>query len=243
VNEVQIVVAHQERVTMRVGDLFLKVDGDDDRLDREIAAMHAVDVPTATVLWREQHVLALAALPGAELGRLGEPSSASREAWAAAGAMARRLHCLPLPPWTGWSVDDFVAHIDHDCRWLVDNGIAAVDVVERARARADAALRPFPLVFTHGDLQAAHVFVEGDVVTGIIDWADAVQGDALFDLAVLTVGHEEHLDDVVRGYGVDIDLGVVRGWWAVRRILAVRWMVEHGFDAAGDIAALAHTTR
>src|SRR4051812_26644036 len=223
---------------MRVGDVFVKVDADDDRLDREVAAMRAVDVPTPTVLWKERHVLALAAIAGQQLGLLGEPSSASPSAWSAAGAMARRLHALPLPPWTGWSVDEFAAHLDHDCRWLVDNDVAALDVVERARARADVALRPFELVFTHGDLQAAHVLVDGDVVTGIIDWPDAVQGDALFDLAVLTVGHEERLDDVVRGYGTDVDVDVVRGWWAVRRILAVRWMLQHGFDAAGDVATL-----
>jgi hypothetical protein len=35
----------------------------------------------------------------------------------------------------------------------------------------------------------------------VLDWSEAGQGDALFDLAVLTLGHEEHLGDVVAGYG------------------------------------------
>jgi hypothetical protein len=42
----------------------------------------------------------------------------------------------------------------------------------------------------------------------------------------------EHLDDVVAGYGTDVDLDVIRGWWSWRSLVAVRWLVEHGFDPA-----------
>jgi aminoglycoside phosphotransferase (APT) family kinase protein len=38
-------------------------------------------------------------------------------------------------------------------------------------------------VFTHGDLQVAHVFVDGDQITGVVDWSEAGRGDALYDLA------------------------------------------------------------
>ena len=65
-------------------------------------------------------------------------------------------------------------------------------------------------MFTHGDLQVAHVFVDGDEITGVIDWTEASQSDGLFDLASLTLGHQEHLDDVVAGYGTDVDLDVSR---------------------------------
>ena len=85
-------------------------------------------------------------------------------------------------------------------------------------------------MFTHGDLQVTHVFVDGDVVTGVLDWSEAGQGDALYDLAILTFGHEDHLEDVVGGYGREIDLDVVRAWWSVRSLLATRWLLEHGFD-------------
>jgi hypothetical protein len=44
-----------------------------------------------------------------------------------------------------------------------------------------------------------------------LDWSEGGQGDALWDLAVLTTGHPEHLGDVVAGYGTDVDLDVVRG--------------------------------
>ena len=95
---------------------------------------------------------------------------------------------------------------------------------------AEAALRPWTPVFAHGDLQITHVFVDKDEITGVIDWSEAAQGDALYDLAILTLGHEEHLGDVVAGYGTDVDLDVIRAWWSLRSLCAVRWLVEHGFD-------------
>jgi Phosphotransferase enzyme family len=83
---------------------------------------------------------------------------------------------------------------------------------------------------THGDLQVAHVFVDGDEITGVVDWSEAGSGDALYDLASLTLGHQEHLGDVIAGYGTDVDLDVIRAWWSLRCLRAVRWLVEHGFD-------------
>ena len=112
------------------------------------------------------------------------------------------------------------------------------DVVTRNRRVGEAALRPWAPVFTHGDLQVAHVFVDGDEVTGVVDWSEACRGDALFDLAILTLGHEEHLDDVVAGYGGVVDLYVIRAWWSLRSLLAVRWLVEHGFDPSPEVAVL-----
>jgi hypothetical protein len=53
----------------------------------------------------------------------------------------------------------------------------------------------------------------------------------MYDLASLTLGHEERLDDVLAGYGAATDADVIRGWWSVRSLLNVRWLVEHGFDA------------
>src|SRR5271166_64010 len=87
--EVEVVVAHNERATLRVGDVFLKVDADQTRTDVEVEAMALAPIPTPEVLWRKPPVLALAALPGTALGHLGEPSTASSAAWAAAGAAVR----------------------------------------------------------------------------------------------------------------------------------------------------------
>ncbi|MCF6470587.1 aminoglycoside phosphotransferase family protein [Nonomuraea sp. MG754425] len=236
--EVEVVVAHQERATLRVGDVFLKVDTDRARTDVEVEAMAMAPIPTPEVLWRKPPVLALAAVPGTALGRLGEPSAASPAAWAAAGAAARRLHDAPLPPWPGRSLDDVASHLDDECAWLVANGAVPTDVVTRNRRIAEAALRPWTPAFTHGDFQITHVFVEGDEVTGVIDWSEAARGDALFDLATLTLGHEEHLDDVLAGYGTDVDLDVIRAWWALRSLTVIRWLIEHGFDPWPEIAVL-----
>ncbi|MEU4040350.1 phosphotransferase [Streptomyces collinus] len=232
-DEVEVVVAHAERATLRVGDVFLKVDADQARIDIEVEAMPLAPVPTPEVLWRKPPVLAIAAVPGTALGRLGEPSTASPAAWAAAGAAVRKLHEAPLPSWTGRAgrgLDELAADLDGECEWLVTNGVLPADLVARNRQIAGTVFRPWTSAFTHGDLQVSHVFVDGDEVTGIIDWSEAGQGDALYDLAILTLGHEERLGDVVAGYGTDVDLDVVRAWWSLRALLTVRWLAEHGFD-------------
>jgi aminoglycoside phosphotransferase (APT) family kinase protein len=230
--EVEIVVAHSERATLRVGDVFLKIDADQTRIDAEVEAMALAPIPTPEILWRKPPVLALAAVPGTALGRLGEPSSASPAAWAAAGAAIRRLHDAPLPPWPGKNLDGIASNLDGECARLVADGVLPADLVTRNRQVAEAALRPWTPAFIHGDLQIAHVFVDGDEVTGVIDWSEAARGDAMYDLASLTLGHEEHLDDLLTGYGTDVDLDVIRAWWSLRSLLNIRWLVEHGFDPA-----------
>ncbi|GLF93640.1 phosphotransferase family protein [Streptomyces yaizuensis] len=232
-DEVKVVVAHSERATLRVGDVFLKVDADQARIDAEVEAMSLAPVPTPEVLWRKPPVLAIAALPGTALGRLGGPSTGSPAAWAAAGAAIRKLHDAPLPPRpgrAGRSGGALAAELDAECALLVANGVLPADLVTRNRQVAEAALRPWTPAFTHGDLQIAHVFVDGDEATGIIDWSEAGRGDALYDLATFTLGHEEHLGEVLAGYGADVDLDVIHAWWSLRSLLAVRWLIEHGFD-------------
>ncbi|HZQ84585.1 MAG TPA: hypothetical protein VFA83_07095, partial [Acidimicrobiales bacterium] len=121
--EVEVVVAHSERATLRVGDVFLKIDADQTRTDVEVEAMTMAPIPTPEVLWRKPPVLAVAALPGTALGRLGEPSPASSAAWAAAGAAARKLHDAPLPSRPGRSMEDFAAELETESEWLVANGV------------------------------------------------------------------------------------------------------------------------
>jgi aminoglycoside phosphotransferase (APT) family kinase protein len=230
VEKVEVVVAHHECATLRVGDVFLKIDSDQKRTDVEVEAMAMAQVPTPEVLWRKPPVLALAAVGGTALGRLGEPSTASPAAWAAAGTAVRMLHDAPLPPWPGQSLGQITSHLDGECEWLLANSVLLADLVTRNRQVAEAALRPWTPAFTHGDLQVAHVFVDGAEITGVIDWSEAGRGDALYDLAILTLGHQEHLGDVVAGYGTDVDLDVIRAWWSLRSLQAARWLIEHGFD-------------
>ena len=65
---------------------------------------------------------------------------------------------------------------------------------------------------------------------GIIDWSEGAPGDAMFDLAILTLGHEERLEDLLAGYGTDVDREAIRAWWSLRSLTASRWLLEHGFD-------------
>ncbi|WP_427895762.1 aminoglycoside phosphotransferase family protein [Kribbella sp. GL6] len=229
-DEVQVVVAHSERATLRVGDVFLKVDGNQRNLDVEVAALELAPVPTPEVLWRKPHVLALAAVRGTALGRLGEPSPASPDAWAAAGAAVRKLHEAPLPPWPAPGSGVITEWLDRECEWLITNEVLPAEVITRNRELAELAFRPWEPVFAHGDLQITHVFTEDDEVTGIIDWSEASRGDPLNDLASLTLGHEECLDDLLAGYGADVDVDVIRAWWSLRSLRASRWLIEHGFD-------------
>jgi aminoglycoside phosphotransferase (APT) family kinase protein len=229
-DEIEVVVAHSERATLRVGDVFLKIDTDQARTDTEVAAMAMAPIPVPQVLWRTPPVLALGALPGAALGRLGEPSSASPEAWAAAGAAARRLHETPLPPWPGKRVEELAARLEQEVAWLVDHATLPLDVIRRNQRLAELALASWRPVFAHGDLQLTHVFVDGDRVTGVLDWSEAGPGDAAYDLATLTLGHEERLADVLAGYG-DADVERIRAWWSFRSLIALPWLLEHGFDA------------
>jgi aminoglycoside phosphotransferase (APT) family kinase protein len=239
VDEVEVVIAHHERATLRVGDVFLKIDPDQARTDVEVEAMALAPVPTPSILWRKPPVLALAAVPGMALGRLDVPSTASPAAWVAAGAAIRALHDAPLPPWPGRSLDELGSRLDSESEWLVTNGVLPTDLVTRNRRLAETVLRPWTPVFIHGDLQIVHIFVDDDEVTGIIDWSEASQGDALFDLATLTLAHEEHLDDVILGYGADVDRELIRGWWSLRCLLAVRWLVRAGYGAPEELPEVA----
>ena len=141
-NEVSVVVAHHERVTLRVGDdVFVKVDAEDWRIEREAAALALVapsGVPVPSVVWRRPNVLALGTLPGSPLGLLGQKSASSAAAWRAAGAIARSIHALPLPPWTAWDHDGFRSYLAGEARWLVNHEIASIDIIERMQQLDDA---------------------------------------------------------------------------------------------------------
>ena len=52
VKEVEVVGAHHDCATLRVGDVFLKIDADQTRTDVEVEAMAMAPIPTPEVLWR-----------------------------------------------------------------------------------------------------------------------------------------------------------------------------------------------
>jgi len=235
VNQVDVVLANNDRVTLRVGGTFLKVDADQKRTDVEVEALRLAPVPTPQILWRKSPVLALAALPGRTLGRLGEASTASAAAWTAVGRVIRTLHDAPLPPWPETGRDELGSRLADECDWLIDNDVLAIDVVTHNRELAETVLRSYTPVFIHGDLHLEHIFVDGEKVTGIIDWSEARRGDALFDIASLTLANEERLDDFLAGYGGEVDRDMVGAWWSCRCLLSVRWLFENGYGSPADL--------
>ena len=96
-------------------------------------------------------------------------------------------------------------------------------------------------MFTHGDLHTEHVFVARDDVAGITDWSEALQGDALFDLASLTLANESHLNDLLDGYGDAVDADMIRARWSWRCLVVPRWLAENGYgdpQTFPEVAAL-----
>jgi aminoglycoside phosphotransferase (APT) family kinase protein len=228
-----------------VDDVFIKVETDAGRASAELAALKAGVVPVPDVLWSRHGppaLLALAKVDGEQLAEYGPPSPFGPAAWRAAGAIARKLHDVDPPEGPSPFVPGRLLQVaDHECGWLVENDFVPKDVADRHAAFVHSVLderRP-TLTFVHGDLQPAHIFIGRDnQVTGVIDWGDAGPGDPLYDLAVLTVGHSEHLNDVVEGYGEPVDTEVIRAYGLARRLAAVRWRVEHGYGVADDVSVL-----
>lgn len=234
----EIVVDHQDRAVIRVGNAYVKVETDHTKAEREHTILLGAPVPVPEVLWwrpGNPSLLALAPVPGMALTR-----STTRADWVAAGKAVRTLHTAPLPTWEPWLVPGIVRRwLDAHRDWLLDRAIVDAHIVEAAHTMAAEKLthRMVTPVLTHRDLQTTHVFVDGGRVTGIIDWGDVGVGDGLYDVAILTGRHRDRLDDVLDGYG-EVDREVVRAWWAQRFLAEPQWEVDHGFDPTASLDGL-----
>ena len=132
---------------------------------------------------------------------VGEPIVAEHRAYREVGARLRRLHDVTLPRF-GWLADarwigrddftlgtatwlEFLRSICADAlRLTAASTVArATDAAATLESHAEAFAAVDIGSLCHGDLKAAHVFVEGRRFTGLIDWGDAVVGDPLFDIA------------------------------------------------------------
>ena len=238
-----IITSHQERAVVRLADVFVKVDTSDDRVGRELAALGSAPVPTPQLLWHRAgpiHLLALSEVQGVPLGRYGSTSDSPSAAWSAAGAIARQLHEHQVPAALELPSRYRLENLDELEEWLLAKRVADPGLVaehaRRARAASEEATNNS---LVHGDFQPEHVIVTADnTVAGVLDWGDAGVGDPHMDLAVLTVGHREHLDAVLDGYRREVDRERISGYWSWRRLGSIRWMLNHGFDASGDVTAL-----
>ncbi|NUT04624.1 MAG: phosphotransferase [Hamadaea sp.] len=120
----------------------------------------------------------------------GQPllTRTGRDAYAATlGAFLGRLHTAPVERLSDIAgVDDTppAAWLD-ELREIAEN---LPDDVRRLAAGFLAGDPPEPsdrLVFTHNDLGAEHILVDGATVTGVIDWSDCAVADPAADLGRL----------------------------------------------------------
>ena len=51
----------------------------------------------------------------------------------------------------------------------------------------------------------------------------------MFDLASLTLGHEDRFQQVFNNYGL-ADRYAIKVWWSIWSFMNVRWLAEHGFN-------------
>jgi aminoglycoside phosphotransferase (APT) family kinase protein len=251
-------VDHHERC---VADVVLadgtpavvKGDNDLERSSREarvlgVARDTGLPVPRviASALERRPAVLVLERVGGEWLAP-ERPTAA----WRASGAVLRALHRTAVPglreladqrDWASgmrWLLTYFGPH----CR----GGGLGADVMRRVRSAVDLLagdLRAAHLGMTiHGDCMPIHVHLDrDDRVVGLLDFGDASRGDPTWDIVVLTLRSPEHLAAVLDGYGAD---GPFRAWVerarpayrALRLVVEVGWLAEHGFDPADAVVA------
>lgn len=89
---------------------------------------------------------------------------------------------------------------------------------------------------SEGGVQATEI----QVVVAHRDRATRRVGDVF-----LTLSHEQHLDDVVAGYGADVDRELVRALWSYRSLIAIRWLADNGHgspETSPEVAVLRSLT-
>ena len=91
------------------------------------------------------------------------------------------------------------------------------------------------------DMQPDDLSAAGSCATALArrHRTDGLGRVALFDVAILTLGHKEHLGDVVAGYGTDVDRDLIRAWWSLRCLTNVRWLAEHGYGSPEEFPEVA----
>ncbi|OBG19336.1 phosphotransferase family protein [Mycobacterium sp. 852002-51057_SCH5723018] len=125
----------------------------------------------------------------------GQPIAPDDPAFSEVGTNLRRLHGMTRPGF-GWLAEGSLKHpswvsflrtICEDTRELADSYPLAATVADAAESAIGvhaATLGAIEAgVLCHGDLKAAHIFVDDGRLTGVIDWGDALFADPWFDIA------------------------------------------------------------
>ncbi len=117
------------------------------------------------------------------------------------GQVAAAVHRLPAPAATVFASDP-VRHrrVDRAARHRGWRSLPLpLEQIDGYLVELDT-----PPAVLHADLHADHVFVNGEVLTGIIDWGDALVGDPYLELPALHLDLATDvrlLDAFLDGYG------------------------------------------
>jgi Ser/Thr protein kinase RdoA (MazF antagonist) len=99
------------------------------------------------------------------------------------------------------------------------------------------------VAFIHGDCTPYHWILHSGEVVGLIDFGEAGLGDPAWDLVVLTRWDPDELPEVLAGYDADAAFDahvndVYTPYAALRILIALNWLAEHGRDPSPDVSEL-----
>ena len=146
----------------------------------------------------------------------GDEAGPAHPALPEVGAHLRRIHEVELPDF-GWLGADPSRLGGSGKTWMtVTWAVPGLEKVESAglippgqRAAVESAIERHRDVLEnlevgrllHGDLHRRHIYVDGDALSGIIDWGDSLVGDPLYDLGRLHRADPDSLARILEGYG------------------------------------------
>jgi aminoglycoside phosphotransferase (APT) family kinase protein len=257
-----VLIEHRERAVFEThspsGPVVVKVDTSMAKHRREGSVLRAArhhGLPVPAIVFSEEgppSLLVLERLDGTALGGAvhGDP-------WRDAGHVLRRLHALSWPAAAGsarWSQRNWQDHFrwwaDHERDQLLAHNswpATAVDQMHRYLSATFADMGAPALHLLHGDCQADHYLVTpgSSRIAGMLDFGDAVLGDPVWDLAILTLGAPGMLHEVLRGYQPDPSTerrtyDLLSAYQLIRRLGSASWMREHGQPHVPDLEAARH---
>ena len=257
-DEVEPLVVWSDRATYRVtlgSERFVvKTDDELQTVTREVAGQRRA----ATAGVRVPEVVAVAddAFAMRWVDAVTLQDHKSPDAWRDAGAQVRIAHDLgggppfgtgfggfepEQPTWRAF-FEAFAERQLRDCELDLEFPAAAAARI-RAAVHAAAPLLDTPhLAWCHGDLQPEHVLVDpaASRVAAIIDWADQGSGDVGWDVAVLTIDHDQYRDAFLAGYGAGVALRAALDqllplYGVVRLIGEATWFAAHGYPATENL--------
>ncbi|HEX2419641.1 MAG TPA: aminoglycoside phosphotransferase family protein [Micromonosporaceae bacterium] len=249
----EVYVEHHERVVFRTVTpsgvrVVVKGFSDPTKLDAERVALRAAGsagIPVPTVLRHLPGVLVLSWLDGEPL-----LSTSPARYWAAAGETLCRLHHDAAPDgvpgfggsddWCGW-FQGWLPEARQRTRELLPVPVA--ERLSRVLEAGYAMLGAPPKRLLHGDCTSIHWRIRDDGVAGMLDLGDACVGDPVWDLVVLTHWDAQRLPVVLDGYRAGPELRervhrLFQPYRVTRHLLAVDWLLGHGYDPGPTIREL-----